>query len=90
MQTAAVNRTTEAQPGDTAGGRTVTFRQRLQSPVCIVLGVGTCVIALLWLIMIAVIMNERHAAIEHAQVEANNLSAAFSERTEPNIGRGLP
>ena len=76
MQPAAVNRTTEAQPGDIAVTRAVTFRQLLQSPGFIILGVGACVIALLWLIMIDVIVNERHAAIEHAQVEANNLSAA--------------
>lgn len=58
-------------------GRSVTSWQRVRTHICIILTVGTCVIALLWLIMIDVIRNERHAAIVHAQAEANNLSAAF-------------
>src|SRR5271154_3227502 len=48
---------------------------RLQ--ICIILTLGACVIALLWLIMIVVIHNERQAAIRHARSEADNLSAAF-------------
>src|ERR1700677_2688185 len=48
---------------------------RLQ--ICIILALGACVIALLWLIMIVVIHNERQAAIRHARSEADNLSAAF-------------
>ncbi|MGA3003464.1 MAG: hypothetical protein ABSE20_17255, partial [Acetobacteraceae bacterium] len=55
----------------------MTSWQRVRTHICIILTVGTCVIALLWLIMIDVIRNERHAAIVHAQAEANNLSAAF-------------
>jgi PAS domain S-box-containing protein len=48
---------------------------RLQ--ICIILTLGACVTALLWLIMIVVINNERQAAIRHARSEADNLSAAF-------------
>jgi signal transduction histidine kinase len=57
---------------------------RLQ--ICIVLTLGTCVIALLWLIMIVVIHNERRAAIQHARNEADNLSAAFQDEISQTMG----
>ncbi len=63
----------------------MTIWQCLRSPSCIILTIGTCVIALLWLIMIDVILNERRAAIEHARAEANNLSAAFQSELSQTL-----
>lgn len=40
--------------------------------------IGICVIALLWAIVFTAIRRDREAALEHARVEANNLSAAFA------------
>jgi len=57
--------------------RSTSAWQRARSQIYIILTIGTCVIALLWLIMIVVIETERRAAMEHARSEANNLSAAF-------------
>src|ERR1019366_9989043 len=93
MQHAVDNRTTETEPGDGAATarHSVTVWQFLRSPSCLILTVGTCVIALLWLIMIDVIRNERRAAIEHARSEANNLSAAFQSelsQTLNSVARG--
>jgi PAS domain S-box-containing protein len=87
MQPAVVNQTTERQPGDAAA---VTRHPATRWPwaraqIGIILIVGTCVIALLWLIMVDVILNERRAAIEHARAEANNLSAAFQSELSQTL-----
>jgi signal transduction histidine kinase len=76
MQPAVVDQTTASPAGDVQAP-SVTRWQCARSQICVILSVGACVIALLWLIMIDVIRNERHAAIEHARSEASNLSAAF-------------
>jgi signal transduction histidine kinase len=55
----------------------VTAWQRARSQIGLILTIGAGVIALLWVILVAVIETERGAAIEHAHSEANNLSAAF-------------
>src|SRR5580698_4783866 len=69
---------TNAPPGaGSDAARAKTAWRGARSQICIVLTLGTCVIALLWTIMIVVIHTERRAAIEHAGNEANNLSAAF-------------
>jgi PAS domain S-box-containing protein len=52
-------------------------RRRADSQIAIILTIGACVMALLWLIMAVVIDTERRTAIKHAYSEANNLSAAF-------------
>ena len=39
--------------------------------------IGACVVALLWAIVFAAIRAERDSAVDHARVEASNLSAAF-------------
>jgi signal transduction histidine kinase len=87
MQPAVVDWTTARQPGDavTESPGPVPRRQRVRSQICIIVTVGTCVIALLWFIMIDVIMNERRAAIEHAQAEASNLSAAFENEVSQTL-----
>jgi PAS domain S-box-containing protein len=51
--------------------------RRARVQIAIILSVGCCVIALLWLILYLVMANERHAAMDHARREANNLSAAL-------------
>ena len=55
------------------------------SQICLILTVGTCVIALLWLIMIDVIQNRAPCRIEHAQAEASNLSAAFQNEVNQTL-----
>jgi PAS domain S-box-containing protein len=94
MQPAVVNQITERQPGDAAAvaTRPVTGWQRVRTQISIILTVGTCVIALLWLIMIDVIVNERLAAIAHARAEVNNLSAAFQSelsQTMNSVARAM-
>ena len=42
-----------------------------------IVAVGACVLLLLWSIVFVTIQTEHDAAIEHARVEAENLSAAF-------------
>ena len=87
MQPAVVNGATEPRPENAAAvtPHAVTAWQRVRTQICIILTVGTCVIALLWLIMIDVIVNERHAAIEHARAEVNNLSAAFQSEVSQTM-----
>ncbi len=94
MLPAAVDRKPEPQPGNAASVATsaVTAWQRVRTQTGIILTVGTCVIALLWLIMIDVIVNERHAAIEHARAEVTNLSAAFQSevsQTMKSVARAM-
>ncbi|HEX3996300.1 MAG TPA: ATP-binding protein [Acetobacteraceae bacterium] len=87
MQPAVVNQSSERKPGDAAAiaARPATRWQQARTQIGVILTVGTCVIALLWLIMIDVILNERRAAIEHARAEANNLSAAFQSELSQTL-----
>ena len=58
-------------------------RARIQ--IGVILTIGICVVALLWLIMIVVIESERRAAVDHARGEANNLSAALQEELSQTL-----
>ncbi len=76
----------------TSAGRTDTAR-RLASPwdrarthIGIILTVGACVIALLWLTLIVAIKTERQAAIEDGIRDANNLSAASRTEVSQMLG----
>src|ERR1700734_122959 len=60
-----------------AADRSRTAWQRANSQIAVILTVGACVIALLWMIMSVVIGTERRSAIQHARSEGSNLSAAF-------------
>ena len=60
-------------------------RSDVGGQIAVILTVGTCVIALLWLIMFDVIRTERHAALEQARGNANNLSAAFQSELSQTL-----
>ena len=64
-----------AGESDAARSKRTWHGARLQ--IGIVLTLGTCVIALVCLIMVVVIHTERRAVVQHARNEADNLSAAF-------------
>lgn len=59
--------------------------QRARAEIGIILASGTCVVLVLWLIMIVVIHSERRSAIDHARGEADNLSAAFQSEVSQTL-----
>ena len=66
--------------------------ERARAQIAIILTVGACVLALLWLTMFVMIANERRATIQHASSEADNLSAAFQteiSRTLKSVTRAM-
>jgi signal transduction histidine kinase len=87
MQPASVKLNTDPRPGDEpdAARRPVTIWRSVRSQIGIILTVGTCVIGLLWLIMLDVIQTEGRAAIEQARGNANNLSAAFQSELSQTL-----
>jgi hypothetical protein len=94
MQSAPGDPRTDPRSGDeqeTAGHPAAAWRGA-RSQICLILTIGTCVIALLWLSVLGVIQTERRAAVEQARRDANNLSAAFQSelgQTLKSVARGM-
>ena len=76
MPIESLNGNTSAEQESNAT-RSATAWRRARTQIAVILAIGSCVIALLWIIMLVVIQNERRAAVDHARDEANNLSAAL-------------
>ena len=69
----------------TAPRRAGSAWRRVSVQIASILVIGACVIGGLWLIISVVVEAERHAAIEHARSETNNLSAAFQAEVEGKL-----
>src|ERR1051326_8535363 len=68
MPIESLNGNTSAEQESNAT-RSATAWRRARTQIAVILAIGSCVIALLWIIMLVVIQNERRAAVDHARDE---------------------